>query len=68
MSSKKRPLLSARLIGPVDVVTASRDHLIAFVADSLGDRAVCRTSTHPASYADEIRVYVTVTAKEVPPQ
>lgn len=68
MSSTKRPLLSARLIGSADVVTASRQHLIAFVADSLGERAVCRTSTHPASHADEIRVYVTVTTKEVPPR
>jgi hypothetical protein len=68
MSSQNRPLLSIRLIGPADVVTASKQQLTAFVAANLGDRAVCRTSTHPASYANEIRVYVTVTTKEVPPR
>ncbi len=68
MPYRPRPLLAVRLIGPADAVTASKEHLIAFATASLGDRAVCRTSTHRASYADEIRVYITITAKEVPPQ
>jgi hypothetical protein len=68
MHSKKRPLLSARFIGSVEVVAASKEHLTAFVAERFGDRVVCRTSTHSARYADESRVYVTVTTKEVPPR
>jgi hypothetical protein len=64
VSSKKRPLLSARFIGPADVVAASKAHMTVFVAERFGDRAVCRISTHSARYADEFRVYVTVTTKE----
>lgn len=65
MSARTRPLLAVRLIGPVDVVAANKAHLITHFAEMFGDRAVCRASTHPASYANETRVYLTV--KEVPP-
>ena len=68
MPHRPRPLLAVRIIGPADVVTAQKAYLLAHLARSFGDRATCRTSTHPASYADEIRLYVTVTAREVPPR
>lgn len=68
MSHRPRPLLAIRLIGPADVVTAQKAHLLTHLARSFGDRATCRTSTHHASYANEIRLYVTVTAREAPPR
>jgi hypothetical protein len=66
MSRRSRPLLAVRLIGPAEVVTAHKTHLLAHFAETFGERATYRTSTHPASYANESRVYLTVTAKEVP--
>ena len=68
MSQRPRPLLVVRLIGPADVVTAQKAHLLTHLAESFGDRAICRTSIRHASYANEIRLYVTVTAREVPPR
>ena len=68
MPYRPRPLLAVRLIGPADVVAAQQAHLLAHLAETFGTRATCRTSTRPASYADEIRVYITVTTKEVPPR
>ena len=68
MPKRSRPLLAVRLIGPADVVAAHKEHLLAHFADTFGDRATCRASTHPASYANESRVYLTVTRKEVPPR
>ena len=68
MSQRSRPLLAVRLIGPVDVVAAHKEHLLAHFAETFGERATCRTSTHPASYVNESRIYLTVTAKEVPPR
>ena len=68
MPNRPRPLLAVRLIGPADVVTAHKQHLLAHLADAFGDRATCRASTHPASYANETRVYLTVTTKEEPPR
>jgi hypothetical protein len=68
MPHRPRPLLAVRLIGPTDVVTAHKTHLLAHLAETFGERATCRASTHPASYANEIRVYLTVTTKEVPPR
>lgn len=63
MPARSRPVLAVRLIGPADVVTAQRAALIAQLTTAYGDRATCRTSTHHASHTDEIRVYITVTAK-----
>lgn len=68
MSHRPRPVLAVRLIGPADVVNAQRAHLLAHLAETFGDRATCRASTHPARYANELRVYLTVTTKEVPPR
>ena len=68
MSHRPRPLLAVRLIGPADAVTAHKEHLLAHFADTFGDHATCRTSTHPASHANELRVYLTVTAREAPPR
>ena len=68
MPNRPRPLLAVRLIGPTDVVTAHKQHLLAHFAATFGERATCRASTHPASYANEARVYLTVTRKEVPPR
>jgi hypothetical protein len=68
MPNRSRPLLAVRLIGPTDVVAVHKQHLLAHFAESFGDHAICRASTHPASYANEIRVYLTVTRKEVPPR
>ncbi|MBG0568087.1 hypothetical protein [Actinoplanes aureus] len=65
---RPRPLLSVRLIGPADVVTAQKTHLAGHLAAVFGDTVVCRTSTHPASHANEIRVYLTVSRREVPSQ
>jgi hypothetical protein len=66
MSHRPRPLLAVRLIGPTDVVRAHKALLMAHFAQTFGERATYRTSTHPASYTNESRVYLTVTAKEVP--
>ena len=68
MPNRPRSLLAVRLISPADVVTAYKQHLLAHLADTFGDRATCRASTHPASYANETRVYLTVTTKEEPPR
>jgi len=68
MSQRPRPLLAVRLIGPAGTVTAQKARLLACLADAFGDRAVCRTSTRPASYANEVRFYITISAKEVPPR
>jgi hypothetical protein len=68
MPARPRPLIAVRLIGPADVVTAHKEHLLAHFAQTFGEHATCRASTHPASYANETRVYLTVTAKEVPPR
>ncbi len=67
MPTRPRPLLAVRIIGPADVVTAQKPQLLQYLTENFGDRAVCRTSTRPASYAHELRFYVTVTPKEVPP-
>ena len=68
MPKRPRPLLAVRLIGPADVVAAHKQHLLAHLADAFGEGVTCRASTHPASYANETRVYLTVTAKEEPPR
>ena len=68
MPQRTRPLLAVRLIGPADVVTAQKEHLLAHIARTFGEHATCRASTHSASYANESRVYLTVTAKEEPPR
>ena len=68
MQNRHRSLLAVRLIGPADVVAAHKEHLLAHFAATFGDRATCRTSTHPAGYTGEARVYLTVTRKEVPPR
>ena len=67
MSNRPRPLLAVRLIGPADVVTAHKQHLLVYFAATFGERATCRASTHPAGYTGETRVYLTVSRKEVPP-
>lgn len=64
----RRPLLAIRLIGRADIVAVEKAHLVTYLHHVFGDRAVCRTSTRRADYADESRVYLTVTAKEVPPR
>jgi hypothetical protein len=63
MPTRPRPLLAVRLIGPADVVAAQRGQLQQFLAGSLGCQAVCRASTHPGSYAGEVRVYLTFTRR-----
>lgn len=63
MSTRPGPLLAVRLIGPADVVATQRDQLRQLLAGSLGGQAVCRTSTHPGSYAGEVRVYLTFTRR-----
>jgi hypothetical protein len=68
MARRPRPLLAVRLIGSADVVTAYKEHLQAHFADAYGERATCRASTHTAGYIGETRVYLTVTATEVPPR
>ena len=68
MPNRPRPLLAVRLIGPADLVAAHKQHLLAHFANTFGDRTTCRASTHAAGYTGEIRVYLTVTAKEVPPR
>ncbi len=64
MPTRPRPLLAVRLIGPADTVTAHTAALVAQLATHYGQRATCRTSTHPARYTGEIRTYITVTVKE----
>jgi hypothetical protein len=64
MPNRPRPLLAVRLIGPTDVVTAQKADLLARLAATFGERATCRSSTHPASHSNEIRVYITVTGRE----
>jgi hypothetical protein len=68
MTTRTRPLIAVRLIGPADVVASHKAHLIEHFAAIYGSRAICRTSTRAASYTNELRVYVTVTAKEDPPR
>jgi hypothetical protein len=68
MPARPRPILAVRLIGPAEIVTAQKTYLTAYLAKSFGERATCRTSTHHAGHAGEIRVYLTVTAKEAPPR
>ena len=63
MSSRPRPLLAVRLIGPADVVAAQRDELQQHLAESLGCQTICRASRHPGSYQGEVRVYMTFTRK-----
>ena len=66
MPQRPRPLLAVRLTGPTGVVTAQKAHLLAHFARTFDETATCRASTRPASYAHRIRVYLAVTAKEVP--
>jgi hypothetical protein len=68
MPRRPRPLLAVRLIGRTDMVTAHKEHLLAYFADTFGQHTTCRASTHPAGYTGQTRVYLTVTAKEVPPR
>lgn len=68
MPYRPRPLLAVRLVGPADIVIAHKAYLLAHLAETFGDRATCRTSTRPGSYTNELRLYLTVTAKEVPPR
>jgi hypothetical protein len=68
MTNRPRPLLAVRLIGPADVVTAQKTELTAHFVRTFGEGAVCRTSTRPASHANELRLYITIRAKEVPPR
>jgi hypothetical protein len=64
---RPRPLLSIRLVGPAHIVTAQKAYLVFYYAKAFRDRpTTCRTSTHAAKNAGEIRVYLTVTAKENP--
>lgn len=58
-----RPLLSVRLIGPAEHVNEHKAYLIAYLGDAFTG-TICRTSTHPASHAGEIRAYLTVRRKE----
>jgi hypothetical protein len=62
--NSNRPLLAVRLIGTADAVTAQKTHLLAHLTAWFGERVTVRSSTHPARYAGEIRVYLTVTRKE----
>jgi hypothetical protein len=68
MPNRLRPLLAVRLIGLTEVVTTHKGHLLAHFAESSGERAICRVDTRAASYASESRLYLTITAKEVPPR
>lgn len=63
MSTRTRPILAVRLIGPAAIVTNQTAALIAQLTATYGGRATCRTSTHHASHTGEIRVYLTVTPK-----
>jgi hypothetical protein len=68
MPARPRPILAVRLIGPAAVVTAQTAAFVAHLTATYGGRATCRSSTYHASNAGEIRVYLTVTAKEAPPR
>ena len=68
MPTRTRPLIAVRLVGPADTVTAQRDQLVAHFTLVFGPGAICRASIRHANHADERRVYLTVTAKEVPPR
>jgi hypothetical protein len=59
-----RPILAVRLIGTPEAVTAEKEHLATRLTNRFGDRVTVRSSTHSASHAGEIRVYVTATLKE----
>ena len=63
MTTRPRPLLSIRLVGPTTVVTEQKRFLTDHLARHFGIRATCRMSTHSASYSGEIRAYLTVTPK-----
>lgn len=64
---RPRPLLSVRLVGPAHIVTAQKAYLVSYYATAFRDQqTICRTSTHPARNDGEIRVYLTITAKENP--
>jgi len=63
MSSRSRPLLAVRLIGPAEVVATQREQLQQYLAQSLGGETICRASTHPGSYSGEVRVYLTFTQR-----
>lgn len=68
MTVRSRPLLAVRLIGPADIVAAQKDQLIEHFVAAFGPGAVCRASTRHADRVGDRRVYLTVTAKEVPPR
>jgi hypothetical protein len=68
MPARPRPLLAVRLIGPAATVRNHTAALVARLTATYGERATCRTSTHHASHNGEIRVYLTVALKEVPPR
>ncbi|WP_232050238.1 hypothetical protein [Actinoplanes sp. OR16] len=57
-----------RLIGPAEIVTEQKIYLAGHLAAVFGDQAICRVSTHPARQVDEIRVYLTVSRREVLPR
>ena len=64
MISRSRPLLAVRLIGPAATVAREKAHLLAYLAKRYGKNATCRTSTHHAGHAGEVRAYITLTTKE----
>jgi hypothetical protein len=68
MTTRPRPLLAVRLIGPADIVAIQKDQLIAHFVTTFGPGAVCRASMRRADRVGDRRVYLTVTAKEVPPR
>jgi hypothetical protein len=63
MPRQSRPLLAVRLIGPAATVTTHATALAAQFTATYGGRATCRTSTHPARHAGEVRVDLTITPK-----
>ena len=63
MTTRPRPFLAVRLIGPAADVTTQTAALVAHFTAAYGTRATCRTSTHHASHAGEIRVYLTIAPK-----
>ena len=68
MSTRTRPLIAVRLTGPAEIVATQKDQLIVHFARTFGPGATCRASTRHGDHADERRVYLTVTPKEVPPR
>jgi hypothetical protein len=66
VTTRTRPLIAIRLIGPADTITTQKAHLLQHVTALYGDHAHYRTSTRPASHTGELRFYLTVTPKEVP--